>query len=79
MNITQAYQKVLQQLSQLPASQIGEVHDYLNKLLQSKKKSSQSFAGVWSDMDSEDFQDLLNNMRENRNLINKEFDARSHN
>ncbi len=79
MNQTQTYQKVLQQLSQLPASQIGEVHNYLNKLLQSKKKSSRSFAGVWSDMDSEDFQDLLNIMQENRNLINKEFDERSDN
>ena len=77
MNQTQTYQKVLQQLSELPTSRIGEVHEYLDKLLQDKKKSSQSFAGVWSDMANEDFQDLLSDIAKSRDIVNKEFYAKS--
>lgn len=77
MTQTQTYQKVLLQLSQLPSSRMGEVQRYLDGLLQSKERPSRSFAGIWSDIADEDFQELLDDMRQNRESINKEFDERS--
>ncbi|HEV7349247.1 hypothetical protein [Telluribacter sp.] len=78
MSQAQTYQRVLQQLSQLPASRMDEVREFLDKmLLQKKEKPVRSFAGIWSDMPEEDFQDLLDDMRKNREALNKEFDERS--
>lgn len=66
MTQTQTYQKVLQQLSELPSSRMPEVQRYLDNLLQNSKKSSRSFAGIWSDMEEESFQDFLDDMKRNR-------------
>jgi hypothetical protein len=57
---------------------MDEVREFLDKmLLQKKEKPVRSFAGIWSDMPEEDFQDLLDDMRKNREALNKEFDERS--
>ena len=77
MTQAQTYQTVLQQLSQLPASRLSEVRDFLDKILPKKSESFQSFAGVWSDMPDENFEDLLQEMKKNREAINKEFNERS--
>jgi hypothetical protein len=77
MTQAQTYQTVLQQLSQLPASRLNEVRDFLDKISPKKSKGFKSFAGIWSDMPDENFEDLLQEIEKNRDSINKEFNERS--
>jgi hypothetical protein len=78
MTRTDLYQSVLRKLSLLPASYLEDIDQYLSELSKKVKPENSdtakimSFAGAWSDMDDEDFESFMLDIKENRkNLFNR--------
>jgi len=79
MNNLEIYRSILNRLSSIPVQYLKEVDDYLKSLkkkMASKKKNREAilqFAGAWSEMDDNEFEDLLMNIRETgEQLFNRE-------
>ncbi len=75
------YQSVLEKLSHIPVEHLKTVDDFLSDLFSKieDKKSNQasimSFAGSWSDMKQEDFEDFLKKSNESGNeLFSRKID-----
>lgn len=83
MTRTELYQSVLRKLSYIPQTYLEDIDKYLSGLM---KKVEQpipatnmavimSFAGSWSEMKEEDFDDFLAETRNSRNnLFDRKFD-----
>lgn len=63
------YKSILNQLSLIPTDYLQEIDNYLRQLTQSIAQKEQrrlailQFAGAWSDMEEEEFEDFLNTTR----------------
>ena len=83
MTETELYQSVLRKLSHIPQSYLEDIDKYLSSLMKKvnlpapnkKKDAIMSFAGSWSDMKEEDFDDFLVETRNVRtNLFDRKID-----
>lgn len=76
------YQSILQKLSTLPVEYLENIDQILTNfsaLVREREKDSNNvmqFAGMWSDMTDEDFEDYLSETRKVRKeLFNRDIDA----
>ncbi|MCB0519742.1 MAG: hypothetical protein H6577_16625 [Lewinellaceae bacterium] len=81
MGQVELYQSVLEKLSHIPVEYLQQVDAYLSSLVEKaqkkkgKEKAVKSFAGAWSDMSEEDFQDYLKAAKETGNeLFNRQVE-----
>lgn len=77
MTNAQIRNQLLRKIQKIPNDKLKELNDYIAKLEGEPEKKSKvlSFAGAWSDIDNSVFQDLtenlINNRQRNKRRINE--------
>jgi hypothetical protein len=73
---TQRRNQILRRISRIPKDKLKELDDYVSKLEQENntKKKTLSFAGAWQDIDNSVFDDLTNNLINNRQKNRRRID-----
>ena len=74
---TQRRNQILRRISRIPKDRLKELDDYVSKLEQEKnnKKKTLSFAGAWQDIDNSVFDDLTDNLINNRQKNRRRIDG----
>ena len=74
---TQRRNQILRRISRIPKDKLKELDDYVSKLEQENntKKRTLSFAGAWQDIDNSIFDDLTNNLINNRQKNRRRIDG----
>lgn len=74
---TQRRNQILRRISRIPKDKLKELDDYVSKLEQdnNNKKRTLSFAGAWHDIDNSVFDDLTNNLINNRQKNRRRIDG----
>jgi hypothetical protein len=75
---TQRRNQILRRISRIPNDKLKELDDYVSKLEQdnnNNKKRTLSFAGAWRDIDNSVFDDLTNNLINNRQKNRRRIDG----
>jgi len=72
---------ILKEIKDIPVERLEEVYEYVHSIAvnskepKKKKKTALDFAGAWSDMKEEDYQDFINHTKKVRKeLFNRKFD-----
>ncbi len=74
-NTEQAYQSILARLSQIPASYLQQIDDFLQRFSKEVKQKDQNrnqilaLAGSWNDWQEEDFQEYLQETKKTGNEL----------
>ena len=74
---TQRRNQILRRISRIPKDKLMELDDYVSKLEEdnNNKKRTLSFAGAWHDIDNSVFDDLTNNLINNRQKNRRRIDG----
>lgn len=74
---TQRRNQILRRISRIPKDKLKELDDYVSKLEQdnNNKKRTLSFAGAWHNIDNSVFDDLTNNLINNRQKNRRRIDG----
>ncbi|OQX99436.1 MAG: hypothetical protein B6I24_02630 [Bacteroidetes bacterium 4572_128] len=73
--MTVTYQTIINEINQIPVFYLQEafqiLHSFNEKIADKKANRNQilSLAGTWNDMSDKDFQDMINEIKSNRNEI----------
>ena len=72
----QIRQQILRKIRRIPSNKLNDLNEYLSKLEQTMEKSSKilSFAGSWNNIDESAFNELTDNLIQNRNKNSRRFD-----
>ena len=68
--------KIFRRISRVPKEKLKELDDFISKLEDSfgKKRKVLSFAGAWKDIDDDVFNELTDNLIENRSKNRNRID-----
>ena len=74
---TQKRQRILRKIYQIPSDKLNEIEEFLSHIDKRPHKKSQnlSYAGIWKNIDESVFEDLTENLINNRERNRRRFDG----